>query len=157
MNHDLGGADFDALAAANALLLVDHVNAGLGILGDGFMLADLHALAALDADTGLGTGALGNDLDAAQVGIEFFIESVGAGTDALQAGHALSILLDSKLLHCRYTPFLDFIVIIIQHETQNSNGQKSVSDKNSIISQIGSSAEIISRVNTPVQAILFLQ
>ena len=108
MDHDLGGANFDALAAANALLLVDHVHTGLGILGNGFVLTDLPSLAALDADAGLGAGALCNDLDAAQVGIEFFIESVGAGTDTFQAGHALSILLNSKLLHCRYTPFLVF-------------------------------------------------
>ena len=101
MNHDLHGADLDTLAAGNALLLVDHVNAGLGVLGDGTVLAGLHALAALDADHGLGTGTLGNDLDAGQVGIKLLVECLGAGFHALQTGHALAGLINSELLHNR--------------------------------------------------------
>ena len=99
MYHDLHGADLDALAALDALLLIDHVNAGLGILGNGFMLAGFHALAALDADIGLSAGALGKNLDAGIVLMEFLVKSFGASTDALQACHALYIFLNGELLH----------------------------------------------------------
>ena len=99
MYHDLHGADLDALAALDALLLVDHVNAGLGILGDGFMLAGLHALAALDADIGLSAGALGKNLDAGIVLMEFLVKSFGASADALQTSHTFYIFLNSELLH----------------------------------------------------------
>ena len=98
-NHNLHGACFHALTAGNTLLLIDHVNAGLGILGDGLMLTSLHALTALDAGHGLGTGTLGNHLDAGQILMELLVESGRAGTDALQAGHAFDILFNSKLLH----------------------------------------------------------
>ena len=98
-NHDLHGADFDTLAAADTLLLVDHVNAGLGVLGNGLMLAGLHALAALDADIGLGRIALGNNLDAGQVGIKLLVECFGTGLNALQTCHALGTLFNSELLH----------------------------------------------------------
>ena len=105
LDHNLHGADLNTLAAGNAQLLVDHVNAGLCILGDGTVLTDLHALAALNADIGLCSIALGNDLDAAQIRIKFLIESVGTCTDALQACHALLILLNSELLHNRELSF----------------------------------------------------
>ena len=105
MYHDLHGADLDALAALDALLLIDHVNAGLGILGDGFMLAGFHALAALDADIGLSAGALGKNLDAGIVLMEFLVKSFGASADALQTSHALGILLNSQLLHSKGYPF----------------------------------------------------
>ena len=98
-DHDLHGAGRYALAAADAELLVDHVHAGLGILGDGTVLTSLHALTALDAGHGLGTGTLGNHLDAGQILMELLVESGRAGTDALQAGHAFDILFNSKLLH----------------------------------------------------------
>ena len=100
-DHDLHGADLDALAAGNALLLVDHVNAGLGVLGDGLVFTDLHALAALDADIGLSGTVLLNDVDAAQSHIIHLIESLGTGLDALQASHAFCALLNSELLHKR--------------------------------------------------------
>ena len=100
-DHDLHGADFHALAAGNALLLVDHVNTGLGILGDGLVFTDLHALAALDADIGLGSAVLVHDLDAAEGDIIYLIKSFGAGLDALQAGHAFCALFNSELLHKR--------------------------------------------------------
>ena len=105
-DHDLHGADFHALTAGNALLLVDHVDTGLGVLGNSLMLADLHALAALDADVGLGSIALGNDLDAAEIGIKFLIESFGAGLDALQASHTFGTLFNSELLHNRELSFI---------------------------------------------------
>ena len=100
------GAGFHALAAADTLLLVDHVHAGLGVLGDGLVLTGSHALAALDAGLGLGTGTLGNDLDAGQILIKFLIESLGAGADALQTCHALYIFLNSELLHNRELSFI---------------------------------------------------
>jgi len=95
------GAGFDTLAAADALLLVDHVNAGLGVLGNGLVLAGTHALAALDANIGLGSAGLVHDLDAAQGDIIYLIKSLRTGLDALQAGHALLALFNSELLHKR--------------------------------------------------------
>jgi len=100
MYHDLHGTSLDTLAAADAVLLIDHVNTGLGILRDRIMLASLHALAALDADHGLGTAILtGNDLDAGIIGMEFLVKSLGAGLNALQANHTFHILLNSEFLH----------------------------------------------------------
>ena len=100
VDHDLEGADLDALAAAGAQLLVDHVHAGLGILGDGTGLADLHALAALDADHGLRAAVLAlDDLDAGLGDIIDLVECLGAGLYTLQTGHALGALLDRQLLH----------------------------------------------------------
>ena len=87
MYHDLHGADLDALAAADTVLLADHVNAGLGVLSNGIMLASLHALTALNADIGLSAGALSNDLQAGIVLMEFLVECLRAGGDALQTGH----------------------------------------------------------------------
>ena len=104
-HHHLHGAGFHALAALYAQLLVDHVNAGLGILSNGTVLTGLHALAALNADNGLSTSTLGNNLDAGQILMKFFVESVGAGTDTFQTCHALGILLNSKLLHSKGYPF----------------------------------------------------
>ena len=122
-NHDLHGANFNTLAARNAQLLINHINAGLGILSDGAMLANLLALTALDAGHGLSAGTLCNDLDAGQVFIEFLKESVRASTDALQASHALYILFNSKLFHPDRNPlFLIFIYAIIIQRFQNSNG-----------------------------------
>ena len=98
-NHDLGGANFHTLATGNTLLLVDHVNTGLGILGNGLVFADLHALAALDADVGLCCIALCDDADAGQILVKLLIECLGASLNALQASHALLALLDSQLFH----------------------------------------------------------
>ena len=98
-DHDLHRTGFHALAAADAVLLVDHVNTGLGILGDGVVLAGLHALAALDADIGLGTVTLGQDLNAGIVLVELLIKGLRAGTDTLQACHAGNIFLNRELLH----------------------------------------------------------
>ena len=111
-DHDLHGAGLDTLAAADALLLVDHVDAGLGILGDGFMLAGLHALAALDAGHGLGCAVLIYDLDAAQILMEFLVKSLGASAYTLQAGHTFNIFLNGKLLHLKRSPFQLFLFII---------------------------------------------
>ncbi len=98
-NHNLHGASLHTGTAANAVLLVDHVHAGLGILGNGLMRTGLHALAALDADIGLCAGSLRNDLDAGIIGIELLIERLGAGTHALQTSHTFGIFLNSELLH----------------------------------------------------------
>ena len=109
-DHDLHGAGLDALAAADALLLVDHVHTGLGVLGDCLVLTGAHALAALDTDIGLGTVALGNDLNAAEGHIIFLIEGFRTGLDTLQAGHAFGILLNSKFLHKKGHSFIDILV-----------------------------------------------
>ena len=121
-DHNLHGAGLHALAAADAELLVDHVNAGLGILGDGAVLTGAHALAALDAGHRLGAGTLGNHLDAGQILMEFLIESSGTGTDTFQTCHALNIFLNSQLLHSKSYPFSLIFYCIIQDKFQNSNG-----------------------------------
>ena len=100
-DHDLGGANLDALAAGNALLLVDHVNTGLGILSDCLVFTNLHALAALDADARLCLIALGQNADAGQILVKFLIECLGASLNALQTGHAGLIFLNGELLHDR--------------------------------------------------------
>ncbi len=93
------GAGLGALAAAGAELLADHVNAGLGVLGDGTVGASLGAQTALGADLGLGSALALHDLDAGLGDIILLVESLGASLDALQAGHALGALLDGQLLH----------------------------------------------------------
>ena len=98
-DHNLKGAGLDALAAANALFLIDHVNAGLGVLGDGFMFAGAHALAALDAVIHLGFAVLFHDLDAAQARIGYLIKCFGASHNAAKACHAAIVLADIQLLH----------------------------------------------------------
>ena len=97
-NDHLEGADFGALAAAGAELLVDHVHA-LGVLGDGTGLADLGALAALDADIGLDSTVLLHDVDAGLIFVEFLVESLGASPDALQTSHTGGTFLYAKFLH----------------------------------------------------------
>ena len=114
-NHDLHGANFHTLAAGDALLLVDHVNAGLGVLGDGLVFTDLHALAALDADIGLSGTVLLNDVDAAQSHIVNLIESLGTGLDTLQASHAFCAFYNSELLHKRTLLYSLFIYDSIIH------------------------------------------
>ena len=99
VDHDLHGADLNALTTAHTVLLADHVNTGLGILGNGAVLAGLHALAALNTDIGLRAGTLGNDLDAAQIRVKLFIKRLRASLNALQAGHTFRIFLNSQLLH----------------------------------------------------------
>ena len=100
MYHNLHGADSHTSAAANTQLLIDHVDAGLGVLGDSAVLTSLHALTALDANHGLGLALLAcNDLDAGIVGIKFLIKCLGASLNALQASHAFRVFLNSQLLH----------------------------------------------------------
>ena len=105
-NHNLHGASLNALTTGNTQLLVDHVDTGLGILSDGTSLTGLHALAALDADHGLGIASLiGTNLNAAESDIKFLIECLRAGLYALQTCHALLILLNGKLFHKTFYPF----------------------------------------------------
>ena len=105
-NHDLHGAGFHALAAANTVLLVNHVDTGLGVLGNGTMLTGLHALAALNAGIGLGTGSLGYNSDAAQILMELLIERFGAGTNTLQACHALRVFFNREFFHGKTNSFM---------------------------------------------------
>ena len=114
------GADLGALAAAGTQLLVNHVHAGLGILGDGTSLTGLGTLAALDADIGLCGTVFVHDLDAGFVLVELLVESGGAGTDALQACHAGGTLFDAQFFHSQ-SPFFLYISPIIQDNSQNSN------------------------------------
>ena len=76
-----------ALAAADAELLVDHIDTGLGILSDGTLLAGLGALAALDTGHGANLAGTLNDLDTGLIRMELLMESLGTGADALQASH----------------------------------------------------------------------
>ena len=105
-HHDLHGAGLHTLTTAHAVLLVDHVHAGLGVLGDGFVLTGTHALAALNAGIGLCAGTLCHDADAALILVKFLIERLGAGSDALQTCHALHIFLSSELFHCAELSFV---------------------------------------------------
>ena len=104
--HDLHGADLHALATGNTQLLVDHVNAGLGILGDRTMLASLFTLAALDTGHGLCATALRNHLDAGIIRIEFFVEGIGACANALQTSHTFRSFFHSEFLHNRGLSFM---------------------------------------------------
>ena len=110
-HHDLHRAGLDALAAADALLLVDHVNA-LGVAGDGLVLAGAHALAALDAGIDLRLTVLLDDLDAGLARIAHLIERLGAGQHAAQACHAANILLNRQLFHLITSAILCSAVII---------------------------------------------
>ena len=78
-DHHTKGTSCHTFTAADTKLLIDHVHA-LGILRDGAFGAGAGALAAHDAvhDLGLTVG-LGDDLDAAEVGIVLLIEGLGAG------------------------------------------------------------------------------
>jgi hypothetical protein len=121
MYHDLHGAGLHTSAAANAQLLIDHVNTGLGVLGDRAVFTGLHALTALDTNHGLSTAVLaGNDLNAGIIGVELLIKCLGASLNALQAGHALGILLNGQLLH-RMISFLKLSRKIIHDILQNGN------------------------------------
>ncbi len=117
-DHDPEGAGSLALATADAELLVDHVNTGLGILGDGTLLAGSYALAALDAGHGTYLACTLYDLNAGLVLMEFLVESLGTGTDALQTSHALGTLFNCKLFH-NNTP-LCIIFILPTHYIKNS-------------------------------------
>ena len=119
LHHNLHGADLNAFAAGGAKLLIDHINAGLRILGDCTSLTDLGALAALDAGHGLGSAVLIYDLDAAQVLMEFLIKGFGASPDTLKASHTFNIFLNGKLLHLKRSPFQLFL-FIIQKVLKNS-------------------------------------
>jgi hypothetical protein len=111
-DHNLHGAGLDTLAAGNAQLLVDHVDAGLGILSDGASLANLGALAALDTGHGLGIASLvGANLDGAEGHIEFLIECLGTSLNALQASHAFFIFLNGQFFHKRTYPFYIFMIL----------------------------------------------
>ena len=105
-DHNLHGAGFHALAAGGAELLVDHVHTGLGVLGDSAGFTDLSALTTLYADHRLCLTLLLHDLDAGQVLVELLIESGGTCINTLQTGHALSALLNCKLLHKKESPLL---------------------------------------------------
>jgi hypothetical protein len=98
-NHYLHGAYFHTLAAGSAELLVDHVHAGLGILGNSAGLTSSGALAALDAGHGLGTAILGNNTDTRKIFIKCLMERGRTGADTFQTGHAGHVLFYSELLH----------------------------------------------------------
>jgi len=104
------GAGFRALAAAGAELLVDHVHAGLGILGNGLVLTGLHALTALDTDIGLCACTLCNDLNAGIVLMEFLIKCLGTSADTFQTSHAFDILLYCQFFHNKGFSFYVFIL-----------------------------------------------
>ena len=115
LHHNLHGAGLNALSAANAELFVDHIHAGLGILGDSAMLAGSHTLTALDAGHGLCTGTLGYDLDTGQILMELLIEGCGTSTNTLQASHTFYILLNSKFLHDKGFPSS---IVLLYHYTR---------------------------------------
>ena len=113
-HHDLHGAGLDALAASDAVFLIDHKNAGLGILGDGIVLTGSHALSALDAGLGLGAAVLtGNDPNAGIIRVEFLVKSLRAGAHTLQTGHTFHIFFNSELLHNRGFSFMYCLSVLL--------------------------------------------
>ena len=102
-DHNVHGTSLNTGAAADTQLLVDHVHTGLGVLGNGTMLAGAHALTALNTDIGLGGIALSNNADAAQILIEVLVEGLRAGLNTLQASHTFGIFLNNQLLHKKRT------------------------------------------------------
>ena len=100
-DHDLHGADLHTLTAGSAELLVDHIHAGLGILGDSTSLTNLGTLTALDAGHRLCCAVLVHNTDARQILVKFLIESLGASLHTFQTSHALSALLNHQFLHER--------------------------------------------------------
>ena len=125
--HHLHGAGLGALAAADALLLVDHVHAGLGVLGDGLVLTGTHTLAALNAGIGLCAGTLGHDADTALLLVKFLIERLGTGGDALQTCHALHIFLAASFFIAQNSPsfFCSLSLYMSMQEKSNKNFRKS--------------------------------
>ena len=107
-NHNLHGANFYALTTGNTLLLVDHVNAGLGVLGNCLMLTGLHALSALNAGHGLGAGALTYYLNAGIILMEFLVKCLRASPNALKTCHTFNILLNRESLHIQDFSFYVF-------------------------------------------------
>jgi hypothetical protein len=100
-DHYLHGAGLYALAAANALALVDHVDA-LGILGNSAFRTGAGAFAAHDTVLHLRlTIRLGNDADAAQIRVKLLIKRLGAGPDAAQARLAGIGFTDYQFFHIR--------------------------------------------------------
>ena len=75
-NHNVEGADFCALPAAGAELLVDHVHSRLGILGNGAELTCLGALATLDTGQRLRGSVLLHNLDTGLILMEFLVEGL---------------------------------------------------------------------------------
>ena len=98
LNHNMEGAGFYALAAANAELLVDDIDA-LCVLGDSTGFAGSSTLAALDANHGLRHALTVYDLDAGLILMKLLVESGRAGSDALQAGHAGRTFFNSQFFH----------------------------------------------------------
>jgi len=122
MYHNMHGASLNTLTAADTVFLVDHVNAGLGILSNGIVLAGFHALTALNTYIGLCAGTLGNDLNSRVIGMKFLIESLRAGTNTFQACHTFYIFLNSELLHFKNTLlYVLFTFVIIYAFSKNSN------------------------------------
>ena len=115
-DHNLHGANLNTLAAGGAELLVDHVNTGLGVLGDRTGLTDLSALTALDTDHRLCLALLFYDLDAGQILMELLIESGGTCVNTLQACHALAALFNTKLLHSKVSPLLNSYISVILYK-----------------------------------------
>lgn len=102
LDHNMEGAGFHALAAANTELLVDHIDT-LCVLSNGTSLTGSSALAALNTNHGFCFALQLNDLDAGLTGMELFVKSVGTSTNTFQASHALGALLNSQFFHI-YSP-----------------------------------------------------
>ncbi len=102
-DHNVHGAGLNTGAAADTQLLVDHVHTGLGVLGNGTMLAGAHALTTLNTHIGLGGVALGHDANAAQILVKVLVKSLGTSLNTLQASHTFGIFLNNQLLHKKRT------------------------------------------------------
>ena len=108
-NDHAKGAGFLTLAAADAELLVHHANARFGVLRNRAVLTGRSTLAALHTGHRANPARALNNLHAGLVRVEFLIKGVGAGTHALQAGHALRTFLYGQFLHIGF-PFCFFFL-----------------------------------------------
>ena len=102
--HDLHGTSLYTLTAGGAELFVNHVNTGLGVLGDGTELTGSGTLATLEAGHGFRLTIFIYDSDTGQVLMKLLIESGGASVHARQTSHTLATFFYSKLLHNKESP-----------------------------------------------------
>ena len=123
LDQNMERANILALATANTELLVDHVNA-LGVLGNGAMLTDSGAFAALHANHWLGLALKIHNLDAGLILMEFLVERIGTCTHTFQTGHAFCALLNRQLFHIN-TPLISLYVVTSYDYTTSFNGNQS--------------------------------
>jgi len=125
VDHQTEGACFLTCAAVCAELLVDDVNT-LGVLSDGTGRTCFRTLAALGTYHGLGYALAINDLDAGLIGMEFLVECLGTGLDALQASHTGGAFLYSQLFHSMYLTIILYFLFEQNYYTAVQSKNQSI-------------------------------